>query len=52
MFRKKRIKPWFLRTIVNLFALSLIYRLARKFLSLAEKQNVSKKKIQKDSAQS
>jgi len=44
-------KPWFMRTIVNLFAISLIYRLARKFLSLAEKQGV-KKKIQKDRVQS
>jgi len=52
MFGKKRIKPWFMRTLVNLFAISLIYRLARKFLSLAEKQSIAKKKIQKDKAKS
>ncbi|MCL2688380.1 MAG: hypothetical protein FWE57_00850 [Chitinispirillia bacterium] len=47
MFKRKRTKPWFMRTLVNLFAISLIYRLARKFLSLADKQGVSKEKIQK-----
>jgi len=47
MFRRRRVKPWFMRTLVNLFAISLIYRLARKFLVLADKQGVSKKKIQK-----
>ena len=47
MFGKKRVKPWFMHTIVNLLAISLVYRLARKFLSLAEKQGTTKKKIQK-----
>jgi len=44
---KKRAKPWLMRTLVNLFTISLIYRLARKFLLLAQKQG-EKKKIQKD----
>ncbi|MDR0308192.1 MAG: hypothetical protein LBI42_15365 [Chitinispirillales bacterium] len=49
MFGKKRVKPWFMSTLFNLFAISLLYRLARNFLSLAEKQG-AKNKIQKDRA--
>jgi hypothetical protein len=37
MFGKKRINPWFWRTLANLAAVVLIYRLARGFLKLTDR---------------
>jgi len=31
MFKKKRPNPWFIRTLLNLAAVALIYKIARRF---------------------
>jgi len=43
MFVKKRPRAWFVRALLNLAAVSLIYRLARGFQKRAERQGLNKK---------
>ena len=38
MFKKKRTYPWFVKALVNLAAVTLIYRLARGFQRHAQRQ--------------
>jgi hypothetical protein len=43
MFRKKRSSPWFLRVLMNLVAVLMIYRLARGFQKHTLERGYSKK---------
>jgi hypothetical protein len=43
MFSKKRPRAWFVRALLNLAAVSLIYRLARGFQKHAQRQGADKK---------
>ncbi|MFP4163008.1 MAG: hypothetical protein ACLFQB_08175 [Chitinispirillaceae bacterium] len=38
MFKRKKVKPWFFKSLKNLFMVFVIYRFARSFLMMVEKQ--------------
>ena len=43
MFAKKRRRPWFIRAMMNLAVVAIIYRLARGFQKHALKMGVDRK---------